>query len=160
MTFGNWLKEKRTERRISGTELEKLSGMSRQYISNLERNVLSDTTQRPIRPSEETVTKLAKALGVPVDEARLAAGYAPSNLQAGKPRTLEELLDRLEQLGVENFISIEHDSLQNASPDDLQKILDAVKFAVDYELSKRLKRYAPHPPPDNADTRGRGDNTG
>lgn len=78
-TFGDWLKAKRLELKISGAELERRSGVSRQYISNLERNLKSDTTQEIVKPSVEYVDKLAKGLGITSDEARLAAGYAPQN---------------------------------------------------------------------------------
>lgn len=77
--FGEWLKRKRDELRISGGDLERRSGVSRQYISNLERNVVSQTTGKPIQPSLEKVDALARALGVDIGEARLAAGYAPVN---------------------------------------------------------------------------------
>lgn len=78
-TFGDWLKKKREELRISGADLERSSGVSRQYISNLERNVTSDLTGKLIQPSVEKVDALAKGLGVSLNEARLAAGYAPES---------------------------------------------------------------------------------
>lgn len=77
MSFGSWLKNKRTAIRLSGAELERLSGVSRQYISNLERELVYERTQNPVQPSVEIVDKLARALGADPDEARLAAGYAP-----------------------------------------------------------------------------------
>lgn len=76
MTFGNWLKNKRAELRVSGAELERLSGVSRQYISNLERELVYEKTQNLVKPSVEIVDRLARALGVNGAEARLAAGYA------------------------------------------------------------------------------------
>lgn len=82
-TFGDWLRKRREELRISGADLERSSGVSRQYISNLERNVKSELTGRLIQPSVEKVDALAKGLGVAVDEARLAAGYAPESPQRG-----------------------------------------------------------------------------
>lgn len=76
MTFGEWLRKKRVEKHLSGVQLERLSGVSRQYISNLERNLTSDFTGKIVQPSVEKVDALAKGLGVSVAEARQAAGYA------------------------------------------------------------------------------------
>lgn len=52
------------------------------------------------RPRVEKIDAIARALGVSVDEARLAAGYAPAKPLA-KPQTIPELVAALEQMGIE-----------------------------------------------------------
>lgn len=76
MNFGTWLKSTREAKRISGVELERKTGISRQYISNLERGVKTDKKGSPIRPSREKVIALAKALNADENEALKLAGYA------------------------------------------------------------------------------------
>jgi transcriptional regulator with XRE-family HTH domain len=107
MTFGEWLKAKRAELRFSGGDLERRSGVSRQYISNLERGTVQEKSRNPIQPSVEIVEKLAKALDADIDEARLAAGYAPRN---GIPAEIKAI----------GFDNLDHD--------DLREIADFIAF--------------------------------
>ena len=93
MTFGDWLKK---QRRAKGLTQEGLAAAADNvctgaYISNLERNADIGKDGTPNRPSEEIVEKLARALGVPPNEARLVAGYAP--LGKEKLMTEEQLIE-------------------------------------------------------------------
>jgi transcriptional regulator with XRE-family HTH domain len=54
--FGVTLKQERIKRRISQEALAELAGLSRNYVSSIERGVVS--------PSLRTLEKLAKALGL------------------------------------------------------------------------------------------------
>lgn len=123
-TFGDWLRNKREELRISGADLERSSGVSRQYISNLERNVTSDLTGRLIQPSVEKVDALAKGLGIPVDEARLAAGYAP-----------ESSLNSHDLDGV--FVSF--DSSANLTDEERTELLNAVRLIAEGIKARKAK---------------------
>lgn len=108
MTFGEWLKTKRAELHLSGGDLERRSGVSRQYISNLERNAVQEKSRKPIQPSLEYVDRLAKALGADINEARNAAGYAA--LSNGIPPEIK---------------SIDFDGLDN---NDLKEIADFIRW--------------------------------
>lgn len=88
-TFGDWLRETRTAKGLSGPDLERLSGVSRQYISNLERNLRSPKTGKLIQPSEKTVAALARGLGVSLDEARNAAGFKSIGTKSEDPKVLK-----------------------------------------------------------------------
>lgn len=78
MSFGDWLREKINERQLSNAALARRAGVSPTYIGNLVRDYSQNTKSGKVRPSEEVVERIAKALGVDVDvdAARLAAGYA------------------------------------------------------------------------------------
>ena len=105
MSFGKWLKEKRKAAGFTHDTLaESATGhgvrMSAGYISNIERDYYTNQDGQPSRPSERIVDAIAKALGCPLDEARLAAGYAPKTITR-RPETIPELVAALEQLGIE-----------------------------------------------------------
>jgi len=96
-TFGDWLLRRREDRGLSQSDLWRVTGISKQYINNLERNVRQPRTNKLTRPSEEKVDKFARALGVPISEARLAAGYAPPTKHgdATKGQRAAEYVDAL-----------------------------------------------------------------
>lgn len=79
---------------ISQAELSRRTGYSRAYISNLERDFSPTAQGGKPQPSVETCDKIARALGVPLAEVRLAAGYAaPDGVKAEKKTvTVEEAL--------------------------------------------------------------------
>ena len=66
--FGHYLKELRTNRKLSLHDVEKVCGVSNPYLSQLERG------DRP-SPSPEILKKLARAYQIPVRELFLKAGY-------------------------------------------------------------------------------------
>jgi transcriptional regulator with XRE-family HTH domain len=77
MTFGEWLRKKLKDRDMSNARLARLSNLSPTYIGNLVRDFSPNSRSGKIRPSEEAVAGIVKALGADLNEARLAAGYAP-----------------------------------------------------------------------------------
>lgn len=91
-SFGDWLRDKRAEKHISGPELERRSGVSRQFVSDLERNTASPKTGRLVKPTVEKVDALARGLGVSISEARLAAGYAPPDRPPDTELTLDMIM--------------------------------------------------------------------
>lgn len=76
MTFGTKLKAWRKTRGWTQEELARATGLSFPYISNLERDFSTTSKSGKVKPSERTVEKLSRALGVPIEEIRHAAGYA------------------------------------------------------------------------------------
>lgn len=100
MTFGDWLRKKRTEKGYSLRELSRLANgaCTHGYISQLEKN--TGGKKGAYQPDIEIVDSLAEALDAPINEARLAAGYAPKTITR-RPETIPELVAALEQLGIE-----------------------------------------------------------
>lgn len=131
---------RRTAAGMTQSALAKRVGVSVSYISALERDEPNAVDGSPRRPRVEKVEKIAKALNADMDEARLAAGFAPLHPRNGKPETLAELLDRLTELGVDNVHFADHDALRDATPEELQDVLDAVQLAIEVTLRRQNAR--------------------
>ncbi len=82
--FGKWLQEARLERDFTQEQVATAVGYSSGYVSTLERSVVVSKKGVPVRPDIDFVDKVAKFLGRPIAEARLAAGYAPDDKTPGK----------------------------------------------------------------------------
>jgi transcriptional regulator with XRE-family HTH domain len=132
--FGEMVRLARTSKNLSQRALAQRIGKSATYVSYVESGVNPSSRSRTFQPGVEAVRKIAKALDLPLDEALVAAGYAPSH-PVGKPETVEDLLSRLERLGVEH-IEFETD-VRNSSPEQLQAVYDAVKLAVELTLRRK-----------------------
>lgn len=92
-TFGQWLRNKRKDASLTQGQLARKSGISTSYVSTLERGQRHTVTNADPLPKPDIVEAIAKALTVPVDEARLAAGYAAS--EDNDPHGLASGLNRL-----------------------------------------------------------------
>jgi len=95
--FGQWVRRWREASGYSQEALGAMVGVTKAYISNIERAEKSSYTGMPSRPDVEIVDKLALAFKRPIIEARNLAGYG---LPAGIVKTVEDavtvtqLLDR------------------------------------------------------------------
>lgn len=65
--LGQYIKAKRKEKDLSLRELEETSGISRTYLSILERGA-DIRSGSPVKPTLETLKKLARGLGVSLEE--------------------------------------------------------------------------------------------
>lgn len=70
------MREARQRLGMTQRELASATGLSTQYISDIERGLATGTT--------ETVARICRALGLSMDEIFLAAGYENTE-QAGRP---------------------------------------------------------------------------
>lgn len=75
--FGAWLRQNRKLKGLSMEELGQKVGVSKQYISVLERADDHPLTGKPVTPKKELVVTFAQALKVDENEALKLAGYAP-----------------------------------------------------------------------------------
>lgn len=98
MTFGKWLIEKRLDAKLTQVQLAERAGISPNYVSALERDEPNARDGSPRRPRVEKVDRIAKALGVPLSDARLAAGYATTTR---KPHNVVEFFEALEAIGIQ-----------------------------------------------------------
>lgn len=78
-TFGDRLREELAVRGMRPSELARRSGVTKQNIGRLINNTPHSLSGALPRAEPDTVEKLAKALGWDLNEALLAAGYAPRN---------------------------------------------------------------------------------
>ncbi len=65
--LGKFIKSKREEMKLSLRSMEERTGLSRTYLSILERGH-DIRTGKPVSPTIESMRKLAKGLGVPLEE--------------------------------------------------------------------------------------------
>ena len=100
MAFSEWLKQARDDRKLSLRELARRTNgaCTFGYLSQLENS--RGGKKGVYQPDIEIVDALAKALDKNIDEARLAAGYAPT-FQTSPPQSIPELIEALERLGIE-----------------------------------------------------------
>ena len=127
-SFGKWLHDWRERAGMKQVELARRLEVSPTYISNLERDISpSAKTGRP-QPSRDFVDRLAKALRVPIAEARLAAGYAPPESTAERPggAQMNNMLDRMK------IVSLKFGRL----PKDKRAKAEAAIDALDAYLDK------------------------
>ncbi|BFK26992.1 MAG: helix-turn-helix transcriptional regulator [Blautia producta] len=66
MTLGEIIKQYRAEHDMSMREFEKISGISRGYLSMLEKNE-HPKTKKPITPSVDIIRQVSLAINVPFD---------------------------------------------------------------------------------------------
>ncbi len=66
MKLGEWIKEYRTRHGMSMQDMANVCGLSKAYISMLERGI-NPTTQKPVSPTLQAFEKIAVATGQDVD---------------------------------------------------------------------------------------------
>ena len=67
MTLGDLIKEYRSDHKLSMNEFAQRSGLSKAYVSILERNV-NPSTGKPAVPSLETIKGVSSAMGIDVND--------------------------------------------------------------------------------------------
>ena len=67
MTLGDLIKEYRSDHKLSMDEFAQRSGLSKAYVSILERNV-NPSTGKPAVPSLETIKGVSSAMGIDVND--------------------------------------------------------------------------------------------
>ncbi len=114
MTFGEWLRQQIKDKGLSNAEVARRAKVSPTYIGNLVRDFSPNTKDGKGRPSEEVVAEIAKAVGGDLNEARLAAGYAPENSASD----------------FDDKVRIAFQDAGNWSNDEKEKILESVRLFV------------------------------
>jgi transcriptional regulator with XRE-family HTH domain len=105
--FAEWLKQARKKSYLSMESLGAKVGVSKQYISVLEKGEPHPLTNKPVTPKREIVEKIASATGADLDEGLKAAGYSIE-------------IDIPDNLIIEGF-----DGLDQG---DIDKIVDYIRF--------------------------------
>ena len=128
-SFGTWIKELRDKAGLSQDGAARRAEIDRQQWYRIE-NGLSGTKR-------DTVIRIAHALSADPNEALERAGFSTGQpLERPKPQTVQELLSRLNELGVENPIF--KGGIENLpdDPDVLEDILRVISMTVEIELRK------------------------
>lgn len=98
-TLGEVLEQLRTELSLSLREAAQRSGLSYTYIRDIERGY-NRSTKAPIKPTPETLQRLAKAYNYSYDELMQMAGYIEGSTESAD-NIDPELLEVLSQLSEE-----------------------------------------------------------
>lgn len=85
-TFGQWLKAERERKNLTASALARGSGVTPQYIHNLEKDAPTKNNKRA-QPSSDVCVRLARALGVHYLEALRAAGHVPDDIPESEVAT-------------------------------------------------------------------------
>jgi len=86
-TFGEWLVRTRKKQGLTQLQLASRVGVTKQYISNLERDAPHGISGARPTPSAKVVKKIATGLDVPESEALRAAGYYPEEAEIDPRQT-------------------------------------------------------------------------
>lgn len=84
MTLGEIIKEYRTKHDMSMREFERISGISRGYLSMLEKNE-HPKTKKPITPSVDIIRQVSVATGISFDKIFDLMEGQPVSVSSGKP---------------------------------------------------------------------------
>lgn len=128
-TSGQWLKRVRIERGYTQTELAERSRVSKNYVSLLEADKVT-------QPRLRQLDKIALALSLPKEYVR--AKFSGIN-QPSQPRTYTELLQALELLGIEIDWALINKNLENYTEADFAELLERIKFDTDFSVRRKAK---------------------
>jgi transcriptional regulator with XRE-family HTH domain len=109
-TFGQWLKRRRLESGYNRTELAQRSRTTKATISLYELDKID-------QPRRSVVDRIAKALAVPIDEARTAAGYAGVPIDDGFYRGIKDLSPERQALARRQIRAIIDALAEEENPD-------------------------------------------
>jgi XRE family transcriptional regulator len=155
MTLGDVIKTYRTEHSLSMDEFAKRSGLSKGYISMLEKN-RNPKTGKPIIPSILTYQSVAKAMSTSVDilmrtvdkEQLVSLEQSPAPASDDLPdltpkdeREITRMMDDMkEKLMQEEGLMFDG---HPASPESIQSILDAMQIGMEMAKKRNKAKYTP-----------------
>lgn len=140
MSIGNRIKELRRLKRISRTDLSRLSGVSLSYLNEIERDLKS--------PTVITIQKICEALGVSLSEFFAVNGEVieslPDDLKAfildQQNHGLIRAMQGIKNKGVSNdMIAAWLGSLSDTITDMRQKIADGQNALLDFAAETKEK---------------------
>jgi transcriptional regulator with XRE-family HTH domain len=152
LTFGTWLRQKRKDKGLTQLELAEMVGVSLPYISKLERDQRHNESNVPPKPTATVVDRIAKAVGVTVQEARdrayggtAAELPAAAELAGAEPLTRHRFIAELRSLGVEDFNPAK--GWSKLTPQDMEEVLEmarrqaraAAKSAAETMVEQKVK---------------------
>ena len=135
--LGEWVRGNRKAKGLTLEELASRAGMSKQYLSIIERAVGQPGTGNPIVPSREIITSICNALNVSPAEPFRLAGHAVGGDQ---------------EFDLPNGVVVQFQQGSKLSGDDRTRIIDTVSLMIrgiaNEELERVLRQALPPQPPD------------
>lgn len=133
MSFRERLVEKIKEKNWKPAELARRSGVSKQNIGRIINNTPHSITGALPKTAPETIEKIARALDWDLDEALLAGGYAPVNLEDSLDNQLKQLSPKSQKIArkqisaiIKTFVEAETASENDKDSEDLPTLEDAI----------------------------------
>jgi len=146
MDVGQVIRENRKERKLTLKELSQKTGISLSFLSDIERG------RR--KPSTENAIKIANSLSIDVSlllpkevikaistENTVSEPNTPYTLKTKDIKEIEEILKQTE----EQLLSAEGLMFDGkpASPETIQKILDAMRIGMELAKKEAKEKYTP-----------------
>jgi transcriptional regulator with XRE-family HTH domain len=128
--LAEWLKYWRDQFDMTQIEVGEAVGVSKQHISNLERQQQHATSGAESRPSIDVVDKLARLFNRPVREARILAGYEKNS----RVDTIEEALN--------SALFFDQKGLSESDREKLRPLLEVADREVE-RLQREMKESEP-----------------
>lgn len=144
MDYGTYLREARKAAHLSQERLaERITASGHNVtganISIIERGYDKTISGEPTRPKRDSVIAAAKILNQNVNTALEMAGHSPLD-EDRKPRTVPELLEAIERLGIEQIIfDGGTEALAKLNEDDLAAILESIRDAFEVSVHRRTR---------------------
>lgn len=132
--FGSMVSKRRIELNLSQRELAKRIHKSATYINYVEQGKNPAARSGTFRPTVDAVDSIAKVLSLDINEARLAAGYAPLDSTIHQPDTIRELMEALYKLGIVDHIELDRNDLDD-SPESLERLRMSLGAAITASLT-------------------------
>lgn len=124
---------------MSKSELAKRIGKSRAYVTDL-ANGTASTQSGQYRPKPEVLAALAKHLQVPEVDVLNAAGYNAGTVRTSKPSTLPELLEALDNLGIEIEWATIKNNFDGYTPDDFEELKEQIAANAGVKIRRVINK--------------------
>ncbi len=143
-TLGDIIKEYREKHSMSMDDFVKISGLSKSYISVLEKNKRPGTN-KPITPTLETINNVAKAMNVDINDLLEELGEQLIQINVSEPTTpyevkspRERMIDILSEEGAFGSNGVKIDDFTDEELDQIaDRLIDYARFMInDKKLDK------------------------
>ena len=136
MTLGNVISEFRNLNRLTMEDFSKMSGLSKSYISMLERN--RDPRGNTINPSIEVIDKVANAIGVDLD-ALISTIDQDVTVNSSDYKSNNEWINSLDTDADAKWKFFKY-CYDHASKDDRERVLSILKIKEKWEEFKEISQ--------------------
>lgn len=136
MTLGNVISEFRNLNRLTMEDFSKMSGLSKSYISMLERN--RDPRGNTINPSIEVIDKVANTIGVDLD-ALISTIDQDVTVNSSDYKSNNEWINSLDTDADAKWKFFKY-CYDHASKDDRERVLSILKIKEKWEEFKEISQ--------------------
>lgn len=147
--FGDALKAIRLEKKMSLRQFGNLIGISHTYVNKLEKGIKTNTSDKEIMPTIETLIKISDALKLPLHKFLYMCGYLDEDYEDNLQKSINSSVIDLKQYAKEiianlenaKYVTVDGKSLQ---PKDIETISRALKIALEMTNKNISKKNHPN----------------